>query len=284
MPSSVAIIAPGAMGSAIAARLHGNGVAVHTVLAGRSSASAARAEAAGMIAAQSDAALVGAVDILLSIVPPGDALALAERFRPVLAAAPRKPVYVDCNAVNPETVARIAACLEPSGAAFVDGGIIGGPPKPGTPGPRLYVSGSAAERVAALRPFGLDVRVLDGPLAAASALKMSYAGITKGLTAIGAAMILGATRGDCTAALAQELASSQPQLTAYLRRSIPEMYAKAYRWVAEMEEIAGFVGPDAKIYEGFAGLYDRLADDAATVSGQGPEIAALDAFLESLPK
>ena len=60
--------------------------------------------------------------------------------------------------------------------------------------PRFYASGPAAPRFATLRDYGLDIRVLDGALSAASALKMSYAGITKGTQAIGAAMMLAATR------------------------------------------------------------------------------------------
>ena len=93
---------------------------------------------------------------------------------------------------------------------------------------------------------GLDIRVLEGPIGAASALKMSYAGITKGFTALGAAMALAATRAGAAEALHRELADSQPALLGWLTRQVPRMYPKAYRWVAEMEEIAGFIGaPDA---------------------------------------
>ena len=76
--------------------------------------------------------------------------------------------------------------------------------------PRFYASGKAAPRFAALRQYGLDVRVLAGSLSAASALKMSYAGITKGTQAIGAAMMLAATRAGSAEALFEEL-SLQPE-------------------------------------------------------------------------
>src|SRR6266705_1709011 len=81
-----------------------------------------------------------------------------------------------------------------AGAPFVDAGIIGGPPKPGGKGPAFYASGADAPRFAALRDHGLDVRVLDGAIGAASGLKMSYAGITKGFTAIGTASLPKASR------------------------------------------------------------------------------------------
>ena len=117
-----------------------------------------------------------------------------------------------------------------------------------------------------------------GPIGAASAMKMSYAGITKGFTALGAAMMLAASRAGTAEDLRAELSSSQPALFGWLTRQVPGMYSKAYRWVAEMEEIAQFVGEDPaarNFYEGAARLYERLAAD---FDGERKEIAALDAF------
>src|SRR5215216_4728701 len=94
---TVAVIAPGNMGAAVGARLVENGLTVVTSLAGRSKASAERAAAAGMTPVSDGE--VAQADFLLSIVPPGDALALAERFAPMLQSVGRKPLYVDCNAV-----------------------------------------------------------------------------------------------------------------------------------------------------------------------------------------
>src|SRR3954451_12161861 len=99
------------------------------------------------------------------------------------------------------------------------------------------------------RAHGLDIRIVGGGMGAASALKMSYAGITKGLTALGAAMMLGAARAGVAEALYAELAASQPALLAWFTRQIPGMYQKAYRWVAEMEEIAEFLEADAAAAE-----------------------------------
>jgi len=95
--------------------------------------------------------------------------------------------------------------VEETGATFVDGGIIGGPPAPGTTGTKLYISGPAASRVMLLAQHGLDMRLQAGPIGAASAMKMSYAGITKGFTALEAAMMLAAARAGTTEALQAEL-------------------------------------------------------------------------------
>ena len=182
---------------------------VLTSLAGRSEASANRARAAGMTAV-ADAQLTES-DFLLSIVPPGDALAWPSGCCRVLTAANKKPVYVECNAVSPHTVLDIAKVIGATGCPFVGAGIIGPPPKPGTTNTKFYaVRPARRPDFARLNDYGLIVRVLDGPLTAASALKMSYAGITKGFTALGAAMMLAATRGGSAEALKAELAESQP--------------------------------------------------------------------------
>ena len=284
MTPVVAVIAPGAMGAAVGRRLTDSGLKVLTSLEGRSAETAARAKAAGMVAASDDE--IAASDFILSILPPGDALSLAERFVPALAASNAKPVYVDCNAINPKTVERVASAIAPSGCPFVDAGIIGPPPKRVVPGEaasgtgtRFYASGPAAPRFAGLRDYGLDVRVLDGPLSAASALKMSYAGITKGTQAIGAAMMLTAARAGTADDLFKELQLSQKEMLAWFKRQLGTMPPKAYRWVAEMQEIAGFAGDDPaarELYEGAAEFYERFAEDFA---GEKKDAAALAAFL-----
>ena len=210
-------------------------------------------------------------------------MALAERFQPALKASNAKPVYVDCNAINPKTVDRVAAVIAPTDCPFVDSGIIGSPPKPGDAGPRFYASGPAAPRFATLRQHGLDVRVLDGAMSAASALKMSYAGITKGTQAIGAAMMLAATRAGSADALFAELSSSQKEMFAWFKRGLALMPPKAYRWVAEMLEIAGFVGEDPtahELYEGVAHFYERIAED---FDGDKKDVTALTEFLGKNP-
>ena len=274
MKPNVAIIAPGQMGSAVAKRLTDNGIQVVTCLEGRSRDSIGRAAMASMSPISLDE--LAGCDFFLSIVPPGEAELLAHRLAPILARAPKKPVYVDCNAVSPRTVEAIGAIVKATGAPFVDAGIIGGPPKPGTAGPIFYLSGEKAGNVAALGEFGLTCKVLDGPIGAASALKMSYAGITKGLTALASMMILAATRAGAADALRRELADSQPMLLAWFERQIPSMFGKAYRWVAEMEEIAEFVGADPAAQELFIGtahLYERLAADFAGAKAESGQLA-----------
>jgi len=278
----VAVMAQGSMGAGVGKRLHESGAEVRTLLSGRSAASAERARAAGMQAVRDERALLDGADFFLSILPPGEAENLARRMAPTLSALARKPVYVDCNAVSPQTALRVAEIVAPTGARFVDGGIIGGPPRPGY-SPAIYASGEAVGETRVLRDWGLDWRAIDGPVGAASGLKMSYAGITKGITALGSAMMMGAARFGCAEALVAEISSSQPDIFKYLSNSVPRMYDKAYRWVAEMEEISDFHGayqPAADIYAAIARHYEALAAaEAETAPGPDNPIKTLDRVL-----
>jgi L-threonate 2-dehydrogenase len=257
---TVAIVAAGEMGAAIGARLTEHGVAVRTSLAGRSHATAERAERAGFVVVADDRELVD-VDYVPSVLPPADAIGLALRLRNALAGVAEKPVYVDCNAIAPQTSARVEEIVRGVGCEFVDAGIVGGPPRAGE-SPHIYLAGTFAAQVCALGAYDLDIRDLRAPAGAASALKLAYAGVTKGLTAIGAATRAAAGVHGVADALRAEVLASQPEITAWLDRQVPKMPPKAYRWVGEMEEIAAFLGDDGAgsgIYDGFARFYERIA-------------------------
>jgi 3-hydroxyisobutyrate dehydrogenase-like beta-hydroxyacid dehydrogenase len=279
MISTIAVIAPGAMGAAVGRRLSEHGARVLTSLTGRSLATVRRAEAADMTGCDDDA--IAGADVILSVLPPADALALAKRFASPLSRVSRKAVFVDCNAVNVETVHQIALVIGSAGARFVDGGIIGPPPGPQGE-PTFYFSGADAPALGELGDLGLKVRIMEGPVGAASALKMSYAGINKGGILLVAAMLLGATRAGVADALRGELAESQPQLLSRIARAIPDMYPKAYRWAPEMEQIADFLGDDLAGRDVFRGLAALCRQLAADQGGDRTAIGLLDSFVTKL--
>jgi len=248
-----------------------------TSLAGRSAASAARAAKEGFRIAPDDDSLVAQAQLLLSVVPPDAAIGLAQRFAPVIARAAHKPVYVDCNAISPDNARRIADILAPTGADCVDACLFGGPTS-GKPGVVLYTCGAAAARVQHLEQHGLRVRRLDGDIGAASALKLAFAGLNKGFTALGACMVMAAQRAGAAEGLVEQLADSQPGILAYVSRFVPAMLPKAGRWAPEMNEVAAFLHDDpaaAAIFDAIAPLYRQIAVQAADGA---PEIDALKAF------
>jgi 3-hydroxyisobutyrate dehydrogenase-like beta-hydroxyacid dehydrogenase len=278
MKPRIALVAAGAMGAAIGHCLAAAGLEVTTCLAGRSPATRVRAAAAGLRDAPFEA--LGAADVFLSIVPPADAESTAAAL--LATESWRHPgfTYADCNAVSPATARRIGELMAAAGCAYIDATIIGKPPEPGVPGTVLYAAGADCAPLEALNAYGLEVHGLGSQIGAAAGLKMAYAGITKGLTGLAAAMMLAATRDGAAAALHIELTRSQPQLLAWFERQLPLMPAKAYRWEAEMEEIADFLGKDpaaAQVYRGLAAFYARLAGDLA---GDKHEVGALAAFLD----
>jgi 3-hydroxyisobutyrate dehydrogenase-like beta-hydroxyacid dehydrogenase len=280
----VAIVGAGEMGSAVGRRLHLSGARVVTETRGRSADSRRRVESAGLEVIDDDDAFVKDADFLLSIVPPGVAIEVARRFVDPIRRATNKAAFVECNAIAPATTIKIAEILAPAGCKFIDAGVIGGPPgaDPGSYTPRIYASGEHAHLLAALNSYGLDIAVLDGEIGAASGLKMSYAGITKGMTAIASVMVAGAARAGLADALYAELARSQPDQLRRMKRGIPGMLPKAYRWVAEMEQIAEFLKDDA----GSARIYEGAAKWYAAVSGEldgkvaAESLPALKAFAE----
>jgi len=265
-PPVIAIIGAGEMGTAVGRRLRDAGATALIALSGRGAASADRVRRAGLEVVHDDRRMADSADFILSIVPPAAAIAVAERVREALRAAMSPPTFVDCNAIAPTTMRAIEGLLNEF--PVIDAGIIGGPPLPDTQdpaaGPRFYASGPHAHRLAILIRYGLDIAVMNAPIGAASGLKLAYAGLTKGFAALAAAMLTAASRDGLAEALRLELARSQPSFLERIDRSVPAMFPKAYRWVAEMEQIAKFIADGAagsSIYEGAARLFEAIAAD-----------------------
>ena len=264
---TVAVISPGEMGSAVGRRLRDGGLRVVTSLAGRTERTRALAADAGIEDAGSLAAAIDQADVVLSILPPGRALDLAEAV-----GRDPGPLYVDCNAVSPASACAIGRAV---GERYVDAGIIGAPAAP-----RFYASGPHASELVELP---LDVRVLDGEIGQASALKMCYAALTKGLTALLTESMVTADALGVSEALRLELGDSQPLFLAGARQGLPGMVPKAYRWIAEMDQIATTfeaVGLTPRMLLGAADVY-RLVEEARAAAG-GDILDSLDAVVKAI--
>jgi 3-hydroxyisobutyrate dehydrogenase-like beta-hydroxyacid dehydrogenase len=234
------------MGAEVGAAGRAGGASVLWVSDGRASATRDRAAAAGLEDAETLNAALARASVVLSVCPPHAAVELANS----VAAAGFRGVYLDANAIAPETSRRIGGIVEATGASFVDGGIIGPPPtKPGTT--RLYLSGPASPEIAALfAGSSLGTVVLDAPIGAASAIKACYAGWTKGAATLLLSVRALARHEGVEAALAEEWKTSQPQLFAQLDRAVLQS-RKGWRWIAEMEEI-GATFDRASLPDGYA--------------------------------
>lgn len=272
---TVGILHPGDMGAAVGACARARGARTLWVAAGRSGATRERAQKAGLEAVDSLAALARAADTIVSVCPPHAALDVAR----AIAALGFGGLYLDANAIAPETSREVGRIVTAAGARYVDGGIIG--PPPATRGrTRLYLAGEDAARVAALfTDTALETPILDGPVGAASAVKACYAAWTKGTTALVAGIHALAEHEGVGAAIVAEWAQSQPSLAAQTEK-VRNDTRKAWRWVGEMEEIAAAFAA-AGLPEGFhraaARIYERLEDFKDTRSP--PAIEAVTAAL-----
>jgi 3-hydroxyisobutyrate dehydrogenase-like beta-hydroxyacid dehydrogenase len=224
---TVGLLHPGEMGAAVGAVLGGQGLRVLWASEGRSIATRERANAAGLEDVYSAAELARS-DVILSICPPHAVLDVARSVGQF------HGVYVDANAVAPATAREVAEIARAAGGEFVDGGIVGSPPREaGTT--RLYLSGHRAETVRELLAGSvLDARVVSD----ASAMKMAYAAWTKGTAAMLLAIRELARNEGVEEALLEEWDLSLPELRGRYRRAARSADAKGWRWVGEMEEIA----------------------------------------------
>jgi 3-hydroxyisobutyrate dehydrogenase-like beta-hydroxyacid dehydrogenase len=250
---TVGILHPGEMGAAVGAALRERGETVLWASPGRSAATAERARAAGLEDAGDVAELCRRCEILLSICPPHAAVAVARR------ASGFTGIYVDANAIAPETARTIAGVQ----SRFVDGGIVGPPPaRPGTT--RLYLSGSEAGRVAeVIAGTNLEARVVSDEPGAASALKAAYAGWTKGSAALLLTVRELARAEGVEAALLEEWRLSIPELAERWTSASRSARRKGWRWIGEMEEIARSMAAHdlpTGFHESAAAVFRRAAE------------------------
>ena len=278
----IGLLHPGEMGAAVGQCLTGRG---HTVLwasEGRGPETAARAEAAGLTDAGSVKAVASQAEVILSVCPPHAATDVA------WAVHGSGGLYVDANAISPGTAREIAQMISDTGGRYVDGGIIGLPPA--TPGSsRLYLSGPDAQRVADLfAGTPLDARVIGDTPTAASAVKMAYAGWTKGSAALLLAVRALACEEGVADTLLAEWAMSQPSLAERSHGSARSASTKGWRWIAEMEEIGASMAaaglPDG-FHQAAAEIFRRVPRASVAVPGASaavPGDQSVEAVLAAL--
>jgi hypothetical protein len=151
--------------------------------------------------------------------------------------------------------------VETQGAAYVDGGIIGAPPRSARDS-RLYLSGQRAGEVGEMfKGTALEARVIGDQAGAASAVKIAYAAWTKGTAALILAIRALAHAEGVEETLLAEWEQSQPMLTARSHTAARSATEKGWRWIAEMEEIAATMaanGLPPGFHQAAAAIYSRV--------------------------
>ena len=283
--NTVGILSPGDMGHTVGQRLREHGLRVIAYLSDRSERTRQLAEKAGIEEVSSYEALVKEADIVLSILVPAQAGAAAQAVAEALNKTGAELLFADCNAIAPQTTRRIGKVVEDAGGRFVDASIIGPPPRrEGTT--RFYASGTHAEQLARLNEYGLDVPVVSARIGDASAVKMCYAGLTKGLTALCTELLVAAEALGVRRALLEEYRTSQAAMLQRMEGGLPGMPPKSRRWVGEMEEIAATmdsVGLTPKFHEAAADMYRFVGGSSlADRTPEDPEEPTLEEMLQVL--
>ena len=254
----IAILHPGQMGVTIAAAAKAAGNEVYWCGSGRSADTTHRANEAGLLECNSLQDLCDTAEFIFSVCPPAQGLSLARE----VADAGFTGVYVDCNAVSPGTSVQTGDSIQDAGGSYVDGGIIG-PPARAAGSTRLYLSGAKATDVLSVFSGSvLDVQVISNNIGDASALKMAYAGWTKGSAALLMTMYSMAEHYNISDALLAEWSLSIPGLDKTLSNAAKGNAPKAWRFVGEMQQIADTVSEsnlDSEWFRAAEKTYARLA-------------------------
>jgi 3-hydroxyisobutyrate dehydrogenase-like beta-hydroxyacid dehydrogenase len=230
---NVGLLHPGAMGAAVGRQLTAAGHEVRWCSAGRSAATAERAEAAGLRAMDSLAEVLDGSTVVLSVCPP----AFAEDVAREVAEAGYAGIFVDANAIGPDRMGAIAELFTDAEVTVVDGGIIGPPPGPDRTA-RLYLSGPA-EEVNWVHGLFTGTRAepvrIDGKVGTASALKIAYGSFQKASRALAAVSHALADSYGVTDHLLSEARALGPNALID-REHFPSVAARAWRWAPEMIE------------------------------------------------
>ena len=255
--SAVAILSPGDMGHAVGQRLRERELDVITCLAGRGERTRALAEKAGIRDVPTMEELVEQSDIVMSMTVSAAVPGLCRQVADALKATGSEVLFAECNAISPKLVRELEPVISGAGGRFVDVSIIGGPPRAGY-SPHFYTSGEHASQFERLGDLGLTVLKLDGEVGQASGIKMCYAAMTKGTSALYSQLLIAAELMGLTEPLLAEFESGQQAVLQRMERGLPTVPPRARRWVSEMEEIRDtfeHLGMTPDLFEGVAEMY-----------------------------
>ena len=233
----IGILSIGEMGYHWAKILTGRGVEVLTYARDRSETTRKRAENVGVKCVPSTAVLVKDADLIVSIVVPSAAKRVATKVAKAASKSGRRNLlYLDANAISPMSADEIGKVLQRSDVNFIDGCIIGSATKMDK-GAVVYVSGPQAAKIQELEPYGFSVKVLGPTVAQASAFKVVYAGLTKGLQGLFVELLMGARRFGLLDEILKRYEESFPGLLDKVTSSIVGLRIHAARRAEEMDEL-----------------------------------------------
>ena len=235
---TIGLLGMGDMGSSVAKYLLKSNFTVQTNLDGRSKKSTENAVKSN-VQVVSFESLIKNSDLIISIIPPISSTKTSRKISTYSRKLSKSVNYLDANAISPKTTLQIETNFYKNSfknSNYIDGSIIGTSPNDKYK-PRLYISGENAKNFLYLNSLAFEVINLGQKTELSSSLKMCYASLTKGSSALLISLILLAERLNVLDHLFDELKYSQNDTLNKIKKSFPVISSKSERWIAEMEEI-----------------------------------------------
>ncbi len=288
---TIAILSPGDMGHGVGKALREHGYDTTTCLQGRSRRTKKLAAAGGFRIVETLEEMVSEADLIMSILVPAAAPGVAQDVAAAMRTGGLSRPFADCNAVSPQTARRMESIINGAGGEYIDGGVIGGSPARGAT-PRIYTSGPKAHLMDELDGKGVIIKNLGPRIGRASGIKMCYASMTKGTSALRVAMLTAAHSLGLYDELVAELSFSQKGALSAMESGVPGLPANAGRWIGEMDEIAATfddVGVTPHFHQGAAEIFRLLAstpfadESPETIDRNRPLKETIRATSQALP-
>ena len=277
---TVAILSPGDMGHAVGQLLREHELKVVTCLTGRSQRTKDLAELAGIADVPDLNDMVAQSQIILSISVSEMVPSICQQVADAIKATNANVLFAECNAISPQLSRQMEPIITEAGGRYIDASIVGGPPLNGS-SPRFYASGDNTAEFEGLANFGLDVRTAGTEVGQASGIKMCYAAMTKGSSALYSELLMAAEMMGLSDLVKAEFQSSQPAVLQRMERGLPGVPAKARRWVSEMEEIKDtfeHLGLTPHLFQGVADMYRMIG--STSMGDETPQTRDGDRSLE----
>jgi len=277
---TVAILSPGDMGHAVGQLLREHELKVVTCLTGRSQRTKDLAELAGIADVPTLNDMVAQSQIILSISVSEMVPSICQQLASAIKATNTNVLFAECNAISPQLSRQMEPIITEAGGRYIDASIVGGPPLNGS-SPRFYASGDNTAEFERLANFGLDVRTAGTEVGQASGIKMCYAAMTKGSSALYSELLMAAEMMGLLDFVKAEFQSSQPAVLQRMERGLPGVPAKARRWVSEMEEIKNtfeHLGLTPHLFQGVADMYRMIG--STSMGDETPQTQDGDRSLE----
>ena len=270
--NTVAILSPGDMGHAVGQVLREHELRVVTCLNGRSARTRALAEKAGIEDIPDFEEMVKQSDVVMSMTVSEVVPQVVQEVADAVKATGSGVLFAECNAIAPQLARKLEPVISEAGGRFVDASIIGSPPQGGR-SPRFYTSGPNAAEFEQMREFGLDVRNIGPNVGQASGIKMCYAAMTKGSSALYSELLMAAELMGLSDHLKAEFQTGQSAVYQRMEGGIPTMPARSRRWVSEMEEIGAtfeHLGLTPYLFKGVADMDRHIG--STPMGDERPEV------------